>query len=87
MISESVEMLVGAKINEYIITHRLSTKLNGIEEWTEDERAMPKIASRITEPTLPRLMNSSIYYNNGISSSSVSSVESCYLPSWETQKK
>jgi nicotinic acid mononucleotide adenylyltransferase len=49
---ESVETLVGGKIQEYCLMHKLGPKMNGVEEWTTEESQMPKIASRPAEPTL-----------------------------------
>jgi hypothetical protein len=50
--NETVETLVGAKIQEYCLLHKLGPKMNGTDDWTPAERQLPKIASRPAEPAL-----------------------------------
>ncbi|KAJ1430226.1 hypothetical protein B484DRAFT_449007 [Ochromonadaceae sp. CCMP2298] len=49
---ESVRELVGERINDYVVRHRLGAKMNGLEKWEEKEKALPTIASRPAGPTL-----------------------------------
>eukprot|EP01038_Epipyxis_sp_PR26KG_P005965 gene5965-8219_t len=49
---ESVEQLVGAKINDYFNLNRIGPKMNGVEKWSHEEKLLPKIASRPAPPTL-----------------------------------
>jgi nicotinic acid mononucleotide adenylyltransferase len=43
---EAIDTLVGDTVNNYVIIHRLGPKMMGSEEWTEEEKTMPVIASR-----------------------------------------
>ncbi len=62
-------------------------QLRGTEEWTQDERQLPKIASRPPEPVIPGNPRNS---TASLSASSVASVVSVnttgqssnYVPSW-----
>ncbi len=43
---QSIEQQVGALINEYSTKHRLGAKMNGLEEWTQEEKELVKFTSR-----------------------------------------
>ena len=43
---KSVEQLVGAYINEYVVKHKIGSKMRGDEEWSPGEKELVKIASR-----------------------------------------
>jgi hypothetical protein len=43
---QSVEQLVGGKVQEYMNSLRLGAKMNGEEKWETTERHLPTIASR-----------------------------------------
>lgn len=100
---ESVEQLVGSKINDYVNQHHLQQKvmimsvveykcialiscscgqLNGLEEWTAEERSLPKIMARPAEPTLRS--QQSVYSNqrreDDMSAATPAAAE--YTPSW-----
>eukprot|EP01039_Chlorochromonas_danica_P000427 gene426-461_t len=90
-LGESVEQLVGSKINDYVIANHIQQKLNGTEVWTTEEKSMPKILSRGVQsarkagsindfsvsdmPPLTEKKES----DRGIS-------ESAYVPSWVRRK-
>ena len=42
----SVETLVGTAIDQYFRQHAVGAKMNGAEEWSEEEKKLPAVASR-----------------------------------------
>eukprot|EP01036_Dinobryon_divergens_P034476 gene34476-44550_t len=50
---ENVSHLVGEKINDYVTINRFGAKMNGLEEWSSEEKQLPKISSRPPDPTFP----------------------------------
>jgi hypothetical protein len=68
-------------------------QLNGLEEWTAEEKSMPKIMSRPAEPLLKSqqsIGNSSGSQKKLPDDQSVqtsASASSCYMPSWVGGKK
>ena len=57
--------------------------MNGVDEWTVEEKLLPKIASRIPEPTLKSYnspSNISVMSNNN--NNFEISTKSHYSPSW-----
>lgn len=60
--------------------------MRGVEEWTQEERQLPKIASRPPEPVIPgnpRNINStSSLSTTSVSGVSVNTQGTNYVPSW-----
>jgi len=73
--NESVSHIVGEKINEYVNINRIGYKLNGLEEWTADEKQLPKISSRPPEHIKANNINNSVINTNNNNSP----VEACKL--------
>ena len=71
----SVEHLVGTAIDQYFRLHRIGQKMAGIEEWTEEERRLPRAAARPFSFTLKS--------QEGKISSPSSQATPSYTPSWQ----
>jgi len=44
---ETIDNLVGDVVSNYVNNQRIGLKMNGIEEWNEEEKSLPKLASRV----------------------------------------
>jgi nicotinic acid mononucleotide adenylyltransferase len=71
----SVEHLVGTAIDQYFRMHHIGPKMAGTEEWTEEERKLPRVAARPFNFTLKS--------QEGKISSPSSQATPSYTPSWQ----
>lgn len=77
--SRPVENLVGTAIDLYVQQNRLGAKMNGLEEWSEDDKKMPLCAARPLAFSLKSQAN-----NAALGGTSGGSTP--YTPSWQQQQ-
>ena len=82
----SVEALVGTAIDQYFRLHNIGAKMNGAEEWTDEEKKLPEVTARPFLFTLKsQSMKSGVFRGEGSQAGPLTGVDTpapVYTPSW-----
>ena len=84
----STENLVGTAIDLYVQQNHIGAKMNGEEEWTDEDKKMPLCAARPLNLTLKSQSGASGLSVSGLTTPAFTpAITPTYTPSWQQQRQ